>query len=109
MEIARGDLVTIAVAGDDGKPRPVLVVQADAFRDIGSVTVLRLTGELYDTPAVRVTMEPEPANGLRKRSQVMIDKATSVPRKRIGRADPAIMRAVDIALARFLGLARAAV
>ena len=27
----RGDLVTIAMAGDFGKPRPALVVQADQF------------------------------------------------------------------------------
>jgi mRNA interferase MazF len=75
--------------------------------------VLRLTSDLYDTPAVRVTMEPDSANGLRIRSQVMIDKATSVPRKRvgqrIGRADPVTMRAVDIALAGFLGLTPTAV
>lgn len=111
MEIARGDLVTIAIAGDCGKPRPALVVQADAFHDTVSVTVLRLTSDLHDAPLVRVTMEPGPANGLRKCSQVVIDKATSVPRKwigrRIGRAEPATMRAVDTALARFLGLAPA--
>ncbi len=39
----RGDLVTIAVAGDYGKPRPALVVQADALISLPSVTVLRLT------------------------------------------------------------------
>jgi mRNA interferase MazF len=29
--VRRGDLVTVAVAGDYGKPRPALVVQDDAF------------------------------------------------------------------------------
>jgi len=44
----RGDLVTIAVSGDYGKPRPALVIQADAFNELGSVTVLRLTSELHE-------------------------------------------------------------
>ena len=36
----RGDLVTVAVSGDYGKPRPALVVQAEAFDRHPSVTVL---------------------------------------------------------------------
>jgi mRNA interferase MazF len=32
----RGDLVTIAVSGDYGKPRPALVIQADPFADLPS-------------------------------------------------------------------------
>ena len=38
MNVRRGDLVTIAVSGDYGKPRPALVIQADAFDSIPSVT-----------------------------------------------------------------------
>ena len=29
----RGDLVTIALQGDFGKPRPALVIQADLYQD----------------------------------------------------------------------------
>lgn len=109
MEIKRGDIVTVAVSGDYGKPRPALVVQANAFHVLDSVTVLRLSSDLRDWPLFRVTVEPGPSNGLRKLSQVMIDKAATVPRvkigQRIGRADAATMRAVDTALAGFLGLA----
>jgi len=54
--VRRGDLVTIAVADDYGKPRPALVIQSDAFRALGSVTVLRLTSELHDWPTFRVTV-----------------------------------------------------
>jgi len=108
MEIKRGDFVTVAMAGDYGKPRPALVVQADTFRILDSVTVLRLSSDLRDLPLFRITVEPKPANGLQKRSQVMVDKAATVPRtkigRRIGRADSATMRAVDTALAGFLGL-----
>ncbi|MEO3431677.1 type II toxin-antitoxin system PemK/MazF family toxin [Inquilinus sp. CAU 1745] len=109
MEIARGDLVTIAIAGDYGKPRPALVVQADSFTALDSVTVLRLTSDLHDTPLLRVTVRPTPENGLRLVSQIMVDKAATVPRtkirQKIGKADTETLRTVNRALARFLGLA----
>jgi mRNA interferase MazF len=108
MEVSRGDLVTIALPGDYGKPRPALVVQADAFQALASVTVLPLTSELHDWPLFRVTVGPSRTNGLRQASQVAVDKAATLPRakigRRIGHADHATMRAVDTALARFLGL-----
>lgn len=108
MEIARGDLIVIALTGDYGKPRPALVVQSDAFQDVPSVTVLPLSGDLHEAPLIRITVEPYAETGLTKRSQVMVDKAATIPRakigQRIGRADTATMRAVDTALAGFLGL-----
>ena len=108
MEVMRGDLVTIALSGDYGKPRPALVIQADAFDALTSVTVLRLTSELHDWPLFRITIEAAQSTGLQRRSQVMIDKAATVPRsrigQRIGRLDSATMRAVSAALAKFLGL-----
>jgi mRNA interferase MazF len=104
----RGDLVTVALSGDYGKPRPALVIQADAFDQLGSVTVLRLTSELHDWPTFRVTVEPTEANGLRAPSQIMIDKAAALPREKVGRViarlDPRTMQAVSKALVVFLGL-----
>ena len=66
----RGDVVTIALQGDYGKPRPALVVQSDLFDAHPSVTVLPITSELRETPLFRVDVEPNDANGLRKKSQV---------------------------------------
>ncbi len=104
----RGDLVTIAVSGDYGKPRPALIVQADAFDAHPSVTVMPLTTEIHETPLFRVTILPGKDTGLRKISQVMIDKMTTVPRTKIGtrmgRADSSTMMAVNSAMAAFLGL-----
>ena len=54
----RGDLVTIAVSGEYGKPRPALIVQADAFDLHPSVTLLPLTSEMHDAPLFRVTIQP---------------------------------------------------
>jgi mRNA interferase MazF len=110
MEVSRGDLVTIALPGDYGKPRPALVVQADAFQALASATVLPLTSDLHDWPLFRITIRPSRSNGLRQASQVAVDKTATVPRtkigQRIGRVDPTTMRAVDAALAGFLGLRR---
>ncbi len=104
----RGDIVTVAVSGDYGKPRPALIVQSDAFDELPSVMVVRLTSELHDWPAFRITIEPTPENGLRTTSQAMIDKATAVPRTKIGavigHADSATMRVIRNALIKFLTL-----
>lgn len=108
MEIRRGDLVTIVTSGDYGKPRPALVVQADLFADYPSITVLRLTTDLYDTPSLRIPVQPSKRTGLKKPSQIMIDKAITVPREkigqRIGTVDDETLLAVNRALAVFLGL-----
>ena len=32
----RGDLVTVALQGEHGKPRPALVIQSDLFANLGS-------------------------------------------------------------------------
>jgi mRNA interferase MazF len=105
----RSDLVAAIIPGDYGKPRPVLVVQSDAFRELPSLTVLPLTSELMDWPLFRITIQPTRQNGLHTRSQIMIDKAATVPltkvRGHIGHIGDETMRRVDRALARFLGLA----
>lgn len=106
----RGDLVTVAVSGDYGKPRPALIVQSDAYAEHASVTILPITSELRDVPLMWVTVEPGEETGLRLRSQVMLDKATPIPRgkagNRIGHLDEITLTAVNGALAAFLGIDR---
>ena len=80
----RGDLVTIALQGDYGKPRPALIVQSDLFDEHPSVTILPVTSELKETPLFRIRVLPGAINGLQKPSDIMVDKAQSVPRERIG-------------------------
>ena len=109
MEVKRGDVVTIALQGDYGKPRPALVVQSDLFDAHPSVTILPITSELRDTPLFRLDVDPNDTNGLRKKSQIMVDKTQTVARKRvgqtIGRLDDLTMLAVNRLLALFLGFA----
>lgn len=106
----RGELVTVALQGDYGKPRPALVVQSDLFNEThATVTLLPVTGEIRSAPLFRVTVEPSEANGLRKVSQVMVDKPVSVRRDRIGKPFGSIeddtMLRVNRALAVWIGLA----
>ncbi len=70
----RGDIVTVALQGEQGKPHPALIIQADVFSDLPAVTVLPITGTLVDAPLLRVLVEPTPGNGLAKPSQIMADK-----------------------------------
>jgi len=106
----RGDLVSIAIQGDFGKPRPALVIQADAFGEHASVTVLPVTSMRVAAPLLRVTLRPSTENGLQKTSQVMVDKAITVRREKIGpafgRIDADAMVEIERCLAVFLGIAK---
>ena len=101
--------MTIALQGDFGKPRPALVVQTDRFAETATVTILPITSALVDAPLLRLTVEPSEINGLQKRSQIMIDKASTLQRDKIGPAfgqlDDETMVSVTRSLAVFLGIA----
>lgn len=100
-----------AVGGEAyaGKPRPVLILQADQFNATRSVTVCGLTTDDLDAPLIRPIVEPTAENGLRRTSWLMIDKVTTIPRRRlgtrIGSLDKEVMTKAERAIAVFLGLA----
>jgi mRNA interferase MazF len=60
--LKRGDLVTVAVSGDNGKPHPALIIQADAFAALPSVTVLRMSTDIKPAHLGRFTVQPTPEN-----------------------------------------------
>jgi mRNA interferase MazF len=103
----RGDIVTVSMPGDYGKPRPALIVQSDLFDEHPSLSVLPITSHLVDAPLLRIAIGPE--CGLERQSQIQVDNAQTPRRERIGavigHADPEILQAVNRALAVFLGLA----
>lgn len=105
----RGDLVTVAISGDFGKPRPALIIQSDYFSDTATVTVLLLSGTLVGAPFIRLTVQPSPQNGLTKPSQVMVDKSMTVLRDKLGpvfgRLDDDMMLSITRSLAVFIGIA----
>jgi len=106
--VKRGELVTVALQGEQGKPRPALVVQSDFFEDHSTVTVAPLTSEIIEPADFRILIQPTPQNGLQKPSHVMADKLQTVARRRIGRSigyvEETYMLAINRALALFLGL-----
>lgn len=106
----RGDFVTIAMQGDFGKPRPALVIQSDQFNEHATVTVLLVSSTLVDAPLFRVTVQADKINCMQKPSQVMVDKAMTVKRDKLGEAfgsaSDEVMLEVGRCLAVFLGIAR---
>lgn len=106
----RGDIVTIATQGDFGKHRPALVIQANQFNEHSSVTVLPITSTIIAAPLLRISIKPSSENGLKKNSQVMLDKIMTVKRDKIGsafgRIDEDALIEIERCLAVFLGIAK---
>jgi len=107
--VRRGNLVTVALQGDYGKPRAALIIQADRFSDLGTVAILPLTSAMVDAPLLRLLVDPSSDNGLRSPSQIMLDKPMTVKVDKIGPAfghlDDTTMVSVNRSLALLLGLA----
>jgi len=103
----RGDLVMVSLQGDYGKPRPALIIQSDLLTDLESIVLCPVTSDLRNA-AFRVTVEPNPANGLHVLSQVMVDKLSTLPRTKIsepfGSLDAERMKAIDRALLLVVGV-----
>lgn len=102
--------MTVALAGDFGKPRPALIIQSDLFNETHpTVTLLPLTSEIRSAPQFRITVEPTPENGLRVISQIMVDKPMTFRREKMrppfGRIDDSTILRVGRALAVWIGIA----
>ena len=108
--LRRGTVVSVASAGVySGKPRPAVVVQADRWLQAHpSVTLCPLTSTLIEAPLVRIALAPSPRNGLRKPSQLMVDKLFSVPIQAlgavVGQLEPQVLIELDLALRDWLDL-----
>lgn len=87
-------MVTVAAPGDYGKPRPAVIIQADAINaaEPDSVILALVTSHLREAPLLRLTVEPTPTNGLQRPSQLMVDKLFTVPAAKLG---PVIGRLSD--------------
>ena len=83
--VKRGEIWTVAGGGDvTGKPRPAVILQHDAFDGTESVTICAFTSDPTEAPLFRIEVKPTTANGLAAPSQLMVDKITTVKRRRLG-------------------------
>ena len=107
--LTRGAVVTVVAPGDDGNPRPALVIQSDLFDEHPSVTGCLITSDLRDAPLFRLDVHPSAENGLHHPSQIMVDKIVTVARgrigSRVGSLEARAMLQVSRALALWIGLA----
>jgi len=108
--VKRGEVWT-AAGGKDyaGKPRPIVIVQDDRFDATDSVTICAFTSDPTDAPLLRIAVEASETNGLRTTSRLMVDKITTMPKRklgtRIGRLADADMVRLNRAMTVCLGLA----
>jgi mRNA interferase MazF len=108
--VRRGELWTAAGGKHYAdKPRPVLIVQDGRFDATSSITVCPLTSDPTEIPLLRVPLDPDDSNGLDAPSSIMLEKATTMPRsklgERIGKVSDTDMLALSRGLVVFLGLA----
>jgi mRNA interferase MazF len=106
----RGEIWTAAGgAGYAGKPRPVVIVQDDAFDATESITICAFTTDPTDAPLFRIAVTPNERNGLGAPCRLVVDKVATVPKSRlgrwIGRLDDEDVLRLNQALLVFLGLA----
>ena len=109
MNWRRGDVVICAPPGEFGKPRPAVVLQSDLFNPShASVTLCPITSHALDAPLFRVALKPTAANGLKRESQAMADKLTTLRAERIGlvvgRLSEIELQRIDDAVMLWLGL-----
>ncbi|MGF1550830.1 MAG: type II toxin-antitoxin system PemK/MazF family toxin [Sphingomonadaceae bacterium] len=106
----RGDIVTVALPGDAGKPRPAVIVETDLLAPTDHVIVCPGTSHVReDVGQRRVYVEPAEGNGLLVATQFQADKITVTRRSKcgtvIGRLDDETVERLNGVLALVIGLA----
>ena len=105
----RGDVITVALSGDYGKPRPAVVIQSDTLLETESVLVCLITSKRHEASIYRLDVPGSELTGLREPSQVMADKIMAARRAkcgaRVGRLDAATIQALNQMLAVVTGIA----
>ena len=106
----RGDVVTIALQGDLGKPRPAVVVETDRLKPSTHILVCPGTSAVRrEIELRRVLVMPDAGNNLRAPTHFQIDRLIGMRRENcgevIGLLDAESMAQIDARLIAILGLA----
>ena len=109
----RGEIWTVAGgAAYAGMRRPAVIIQDNRFDASDSSIVCPLTTDPTSAPIFRLPIPSNTRTGLRAPCQLMVDKLTAVPRKRVGtrvgRLSPDELKALNRSVLVFLGLAETA-
>lgn len=102
----RGDIVSVAA----GKLRPAIVVQSDHLLPYPMIIVVPVTSEIdaRPPPFTRMTIDPSPINGLKRVSQIMVDRIIGLPaaglRATSGRLEDERLTELTRLLALWLGI-----
>lgn len=111
MTFLRGGIWVVAEKGLlTGKPRPALLIQAEALEDHASLQFCLIygAGDAQRDVFFRVPVTPTEANGLEQDSTIAVDKIVTVRRDsvktRCGVLEEDAMGLVNDALATFQGL-----
>jgi mRNA interferase MazF len=103
----RFDIYTTTGGTYSTKPRPAVIIQALAFDDFDSLTVIPMT-TIEVNSDFRIRIEPSQENNLGKTGFVMIDKLTTIKKsglgEYIGHIEDKYINEIEYALLKFIGI-----
>ena len=103
----RFDIYTTTGGTYSTKPRPAVIIQALAFDDFDSLTVIPMT-TIDVNSDFRIRIEPSQENNLGKTGFVMIDKLTTIKKsglgEYIGHIEDKYIDEIEKALLKFIGI-----
>lgn len=112
-EIRRSDLVLVsldpAIGSEQGKTRPVLVIQNDTGNELSPTTIIAPVTSKIFSKKFPTNVEIDSSNSpLRQKSTVLLNQIRTIDKQRIikiyGRVSPSKMKEVDEAIMISLGL-----
>ena len=103
----RFDIYTTTGGTYSTKPRPAVIIQALAFDDFDSLTVIPMT-TIEVNSDFRIKIEPSEENNLGQTGFVMIDKLTTIKKsglgEYIGHIEDKYIDEIENALLKFIGI-----
>jgi len=103
----RFDIYTTTGGTYSTKPRPAVIIQALAFDDFDSLTVIPMT-TIDVNSDFRIRVEPSRENNLSNTGFVMIDKLTTIKKsglgEYIGHIEDKYIDEIENALLKFIGI-----
>ena len=103
-------MVVADVSGQfTGKPRPAVIIQADAFTERATITICPITSVEVGASRFRLAIEPSDDLRLNRASWIEVDLITTVRRNRvrdasIGRLSREELARLSAAIAVYLGI-----